>query len=108
MAAHEDDAMWLYAYGEVTLVQLAQASGLEEALLRELVEYGALAPADAAAAEWCFSGACVARLRAAARLRSDLELDTPAVALVLRFLERIDDLEARVRELGAQLARPRR
>lgn len=108
MAAQDDDAVWLYAYTEVTLVQLAQASGLEEALLRELVDYGALAPADAAAEEWCFSAACVARLRAAARLRSDLELDTPALALVVRFLERIDELEAQVRDLGAQLARPRR
>lgn len=104
----EDEAVWLYAREQVTLVQLAQASGLEEPLLRELVEYGALSPADAAAREWCFSATCVARVRSAARMAHDLELDTPSLALVLRFLERIDSLEAEVRHLAAQLAAPRR
>jgi hypothetical protein len=40
-------------------------------------------------------------------LRGDLELDAGALALALAFLARIARLEARVRELDAQLARPR-
>ena len=104
----DDEAVWLYAHERVTLVQLAQASGLEEHLLRELVEYGALAPDDPHSAEPRFSGTCVARVRHGARLATDLELDTASLALVLRFLERIDSLEAEVRHLAAQLAAPRR
>jgi len=89
-------------------VQLAQASGLDESRLRELVEFGALSPDDPAAGDRCFSAACVARVRSAARLAQDLELDTHSMALVLRFLERIEALEGEVRHLAAQLAAPRR
>ena len=39
---------------------------------------------------------------------ADLELEMPALALVLSFLERIDALEAEVRNLAAQLQSPRR
>ena len=104
----DNEAVWLYSEERVTLVQLAQASGLDEALLRELVDYGALAPREPGAAELCFSGACIARVRHGARLATDLELDTPALALVLRFLERIESLETQVRHLTAQVGAPRR
>jgi hypothetical protein len=70
--------------------------GLSEAEVRELVEYGALSPADAM--NWTFRAACVARVRAAMRMRRDLELDTAAFALVVSFLERIGELESQVRD----------
>jgi len=50
----------------------------------------------------------VARVRIAMRLRRDLELGTSEVALALSFLERIEELESRVRELNAQLQAPPR
>lgn len=98
---------WLHAESRVTLVELARTSGLPEEVLRELVDYGALEPAEGAG-EWCFSADCVVRVRTAARLRNDLELETGSLALVLSFLERIQRLEAQVRHLHAQLAAPRR
>lgn len=107
MTDHEE-AVWLYGETQVTLVELARVAGLAEEVVRELVDYGALAPAQGEAPEWCFSAECVARVRTAARLGNDLELETPAVALVLSFLERIERLEAQVRHLHAQLAAPRR
>lgn len=108
MAHETEDAVWLHAQSRITIVELAQCSGLGEEVLRELVEYGALAAGDRGAGELDFNARCVASVRAAARLSSelDLELDTPALALVLSFLERIDALETRLRELNAQLARP--
>ncbi len=108
MTTERDDAMWLAAEGEVTLVELAQCSGLPEALLRELVEYGALAPRDPRSERWSFGADCVVRVRTVARLRADLELETPTLALVLGYLERIDRLEARLRALHARLAVSRR
>jgi hypothetical protein len=106
MAEH-DDAAWLHAEAQVTLVELSHTSGLPEQVLRELVEYGALEPAGEAG-DWCFSADCVVRVRQAARLRNDLELETESLALVLSFLERIQRLEAQVRHLHAQLAAPAR
>ena len=106
--AETDDAVWLHAEARLTIVELAQSSGLPEELLRELVEYGALDPAEVQADEWYFSAECVARVRTAARLRQDLELETPALALALSLLERIGHLEAEVHRLQAQLVVPRR
>jgi chaperone modulatory protein CbpM len=103
--ADEHDVMWLHARGEVTIVELARLSGLAEPTLRELVDYGALSPADPQAAEWIFSAVWVTRVRAAARLCDDLELETPVLALALSFLERIERLEEEVRALRAELGR---
>ena|SRR5690242_776474 len=102
--ADEYDAVWLETHSRVTLVELSRCSGLAEATLRELIEYGALSVEEGDT----FAGECVGRLRQAARLGADLELETGAVALVLRFLERIEALEGEVRHLHAQIAAPRR
>lgn len=98
---NDGDAVWLHAQ-RVTLVELSEACGLPVATVEELVEYGALAPADATGT---FTAGSAARVRDAARLCADLELETHAMALVLRFLGRIDDLESEVRKLRAQLPR---
>lgn len=108
MAVEPDDALWLLAQSQVSIVELAECSGLPEPVLRELVEYGALSPEDPQSVEWVFSGDCVVQVRTAARLRNDLELETPALALVLSLLERIHRLDAEVRHLSAQLSMPRR
>ena len=102
--ADEFDVVWLEAHARVTLVELSRCSGFTEATLRELVDYGALAVGEGET----FGGECVGRLRQAARLGADLELETAAVALLLRFLERIESLEGEVRHLHAQVAAPRR
>src|SRR6187455_3873473 len=102
--AERDDDLWLHARREISIVELADCAGLSEAEVRELVEFGALSPSDAT--RWTFSSTCVARVRSAARLRQDLELDTAAFALVVAFLERIDDLEARVKALSATVPAP--
>lgn len=105
MAEHE--AVWLHAGGEITLVELAQTAGLPETVVRELVEYGAIVPTERTT-EWVFSADCVTRVRTAARLGQDLELETPTLALVLSFLERIEHLEDELRRLAAQAGASRR
>jgi chaperone modulatory protein CbpM len=107
MTMEHEEALWLHAERRVSIVELAEYSGRPEPILQELVEYGALRPAEPDR-QWVFGGDCVTRLRAAARLRNDLELETPALALALAYLERIQALEAEVRRLDAQLARPHR
>jgi len=98
---------WLDARFEVSFEELARLSGLAESELRELVEYGALAPSDARAGRWVFSGECVVAARAAKRLRESFDLDTGALSLALSFLERIRALEDELRALRAQLPRAR-
>jgi chaperone modulatory protein CbpM len=94
---------WLDPRESVDLPELAGICRLEVAEVLELVEYGALVPLPQAGAQRRFSGACVPPLREAARLRADLDLDLFTVSLLLRYLQRIDDLEHQVRSLQAQL-----
>ena len=106
MAAEEQELLWLHSETRISIVELAQFSGFPESVLRDLVEYGALTPV-VPQDEWTFGADCVPRLRKAARLHGDLELDTPTLALVLSFLETIQRLEGEVRDLGARLPRGR-
>ena len=108
MTHDHDEAMWLHTQARFSIVELVESSGLPEPVLRELVEYGALSPAEPEAQQWVFGGDCVVRVRTAARLRNDLELETPALALVLSLLDEIDRLGGEVRRLGAQLSSPLR
>ena len=80
----------------VTLVQLAERSGLSEEELRELIECGALSPIDVSA--WTFSSNCIIVARTAYRLREELALDdTHALAVVVRLIQRIEALQAQLR-----------
>jgi chaperone modulatory protein CbpM len=99
------EALYFDERGEVSLAQLIEISGLTEADLRELVDYGALAPVDPAASSWTFDAHSTTLARTARRLRSDLELDTHALSLILTFIERIDALESELRALRARAYR---
>ena len=58
------EAVWLDERGALTLVELAECSGLTEAELRDLVELGALAPLDPDARELNFGAATASWPRA--------------------------------------------
>ena len=105
MENEQTDAVWLDDRPLFSCAELARYCGLSEAELRELVEYGALAPCDTGAAEWTFSGDIAVTVQAAGRLRDDLELDAQTLALTLTLISRIRELEAQLRSLRAQLPR---
>ena len=105
MELEQTDAVWLDAHHEFSIADLEHCSGLSEAELRELVDYGALAPTNPQGAEWTFSGDIVVTVQAAGRLRADLELDPQALALALTLINRIRELEAQIGNLRAQLPR---
>jgi hypothetical protein len=93
-------ALFLDEGGAVSLAQLLEQSGLSEAELQVLVDCGALEPRDAAANAFSFSSRCIVTARTARRLRDDFALDdVHAVAIVLRFMQRIEALERRLHEL---------
>lgn len=101
------DVLWLDEFETVSIAELAGLSGLTEPDVRELVEYGALAPANPQEAQWTFSAHCVVTLRRACRLRADLELDLHAVAVALTLIEQINQLENEVAQLRARLPQQR-
>jgi chaperone modulatory protein CbpM len=88
----------------VAFDELLARSGLAREELLELVDFGAFEPVVAGAA-WRFSARVVVPARRAARLRDDFGLNPPGMALALAYLERIEELERRLRELECQLPR---
>lgn len=89
----------------ISLTELASGSGLSVQEIRELVELGALAPAAQEPGEWLFSAECLVQARSAARLKRDFDLNVSGLALALTYLERIRELEARLRQLECRLMR---
>ena|SRR5690349_568077 len=80
----------------ITLVELAERSGLSEHELRELHECGVLGEVDASAVT--FESRSIVVARAAYRLREELALDdTHALAVVLRLVQRIEALQETLR-----------
>jgi chaperone modulatory protein CbpM len=90
---------------EIALEELLAASGLGHAELLELVELGVFDPRGGEHTAWRFSSRAISLGRRAARLRDDFGLDPVGMALALAYLERIEALEARLRELECQLLR---
>jgi chaperone modulatory protein CbpM len=88
----------------VALDELLASSGLAREELVELVEFGALEP-TVSGERWLFASRSVVQARRAARLRDDFGLNLPGMALALAYLERIDELERRLRELECQVLR---
>ena len=81
---------------ELTTFQLSRACRTTEHEIELWVVEGVLQPRGEAPESWRFGGDSLARMRLAARLARDLEINTPGVALALDLLERIAELEARL------------
>lgn len=102
------EAQWLHEQSEVSIEELAELSGLSPALLRELVDYGALVPSDTRSTQLSFTADSVGTVRTVGRLREDFDLDTNALSVALALVERIRGLEAQLQELRTQFPRLRR
>lgn len=103
MSPQPPDCSWLDARETLSLNELAQACALSATDLGELMEYGALAPLDAARQDCQFSAAWVMPLRVVGKLRGDFDLDLFTTAVLMDYLARIDALEQQVQVLKAAL-----
>lgn len=84
----------------LTLADLMRISGLEDVEVLELVEFGVLEMRDGG-----FALGSLALARTAGRLRRDFGANPAGIALALTYLQRIEELEARLRELECLLPR---
>ncbi len=87
---------------EFTLVDLCRACGAERRYVLELVDEGVLAPSGETPDDWRFSGPSLGTARTALRLDQGLELGPSGAALVLKLLEEIDALRAKLRRAGVR------
>lgn len=85
----------------LTVVELCRACQVSELEIELWVVEGVLEPtAGATSAEWRFGALALRRMRAAARLQRDLQVNVAGVALALDLLERIAALESRLQRNG--------
>lgn len=97
------ECSWLDASETIGLPDLARTCGWSVDDLEELIDYGALTPVRAPAAERLFSASCVPTLRTVCKLRLDFDLDLFTVALLMDYVNRIEELKQEVRTLQAHL-----
>jgi DNA-binding transcriptional MerR regulator len=74
-------------------------------LIERFVYLGLVDPnrRDSPAGEWLFESETEIRVKKILRLQNDLGINYSGIAVVLDLLERIDELEARIRELERQV-----
>ena len=82
---------------ELTTIELVRACRTTEQQVEVWVSEGVLQPSGDTREAWRFRGDSLARMRLATRLMQDLEINTAGVALALDLLERIAELESRLR-----------
>jgi len=83
-----------------TLAELCRCCAVEAELIEVLVEHGILEPAGRQGRHWCFPASSLRRTRIALHLQRDLGVNLAGAALALDLLERIDELDARLRALS--------
>ncbi|RJG06092.1 hypothetical protein D3870_08805 [Noviherbaspirillum cavernae] len=98
-------AVWLNETELCSIEYLAEVSGLSVTDIRDLVDIGAILPAQGPTDDMdesqSFHLRYVVTAKKARRLRDDFELDRHGVAVALMLLRRIQDLEA---ELQSSIA----
>ena len=85
----------------VSLESLAAAVGLHPALVEKYVAYGLVSPAKVESGLAWFDVSAIGRLRAIRRLRCDLYLNLPGIAVALELVERIEILQQELRACAA-------
>jgi chaperone modulatory protein CbpM len=87
-----------------TLSEVCERCGVRAEIIVEMVEHGIVEPIVAEPENtWSFNIDALMRLTRAQRLRQDLELNFPGLALSLELLDKIDTLQQEVNSLKQQL-----
>jgi chaperone modulatory protein CbpM len=81
----------------LSLQEICVACSSQTEWIVELVEEGVLQPLAEERDQWRFPASSLARARSAVRLRRDLGLNPPGVALALDLLEEIEELKRQIR-----------
>lgn len=108
MSRFDDDEFTLQFLDDAAPISSADMlaqSGLQLEELIDLVEQGAfgLELTGTVVEEWRFVGRYAHLARRAVSLRQSFELDSNATSLLIGLLERIDELQRRVRDLECRL-----
>ena len=82
-----------------TLAELCRSFPVNAEVIEAMVEYGILEPTGKRGRHWCFPASSMRRTRITLHLQRDLGVNLAGAALALDLLERIEELDARLRAL---------
>ncbi len=88
-----------------TVTEFCLHTGLTRAELTEIIGLGVLEPQGEASEQWQFDDGSLALCLRAQRLRRELELDWPGIAVALTLLDEIERLNSENRQLNQRLLR---
>ena len=84
----------------LSIDELCERCVLGHDQVREMVQEGVLDPGTGSHGHWQFTFSSVRRVRTAQRLQRDLGVNLAGAALALELLDRLEQLEQRLRRLG--------
>lgn len=87
---------------DLNLADLCRICTVETETIVTMVEEGILEPRGESATSWSFPVVTVLRVRKIQRLQQDLGVNLAGAGLAMHLLDRIDQLYARLRALGAE------
>jgi len=106
MARNSTEAEMMDEFMQLTLRDLCYDCQVNAEYVIELVEFGIVQPRRGRTPrEWVFAGEDLVRVKKAERLRRDLEVNLPGVALSLDLIEEVRDLRRQVEELQRAIHR---
>ena len=90
----------------LSLTQVVKITGLRADLIEKFVCLGLIDPIgkDPHTQEWIFPKEVLPLIQKIMRLHYDLEINFAGIGLVLELLSKIEELEARIRELESLLS----
>lgn len=83
----------------ISIVHLSHNCNQSQDDIIELVEEGILEPVGSVKQEWHFHYKAISRIKKAKRLQRDFELDLKAIGLIIHLLDRIEELESKLKNL---------
>ncbi|MBQ4133180.1 MAG: MerR family transcriptional regulator [Desulfovibrionaceae bacterium] len=83
--------------------EFVSITGGRAELVQEAIELGWLAPGRSATEELLFNAVHIYKVRKLIRICQDFDIPTTAGIIIVDLLQRVDELEARVRELGGKM-----
>jgi hypothetical protein len=88
---------------QITLEALAEACGLDLALVEQFVEFGLIEACEESGPRVLFDRSALFRVRSIERLRANMGVNLHGIALVLEMAERIRTLQREIDWLRNQL-----
>jgi DNA-binding transcriptional MerR regulator len=102
---HHEVIFWRTEHSRLNLHDLADAAGVHPELVEQFIEYGLLEPMASEAPDPLFAISAIERLRRIMRLRRDLGVNLPGVAVILDMRERMEQLQKELERLRRRSGR---